>query len=167
MKTRILSLVRDPFVLLIFIVIAVPAGFVILGVQQQPKSAVNSAVREVSASESERADSVSTSSSASSIEAQPITQAEQPAPVVPKEVAPAPAVPAIPTCDQSKKQAAAKARDSKTANENRQYQRNKNRLRLITMITHRYMDEEEARHQSALQKINSDYQAALTAANCG
>lgn len=171
MKSKTKKLIRDPFMGLILLVVLVPALLVIYGISRQAstQSAVNSARQDVSAEESTQA------SSASTTEPTPITQAEQTEQqtrptVEPESGAPEKptnaAKPAGPVCDQAKKQAAVTARGAQLSKENRYHEQQKDRLRLVSMVTRKYIDEEISRHQAALDKINADYQAALAAANC-
>jgi cytoskeletal protein RodZ len=162
---RLTKLIKDPFMLLIVAVVLVPALLVVFAITQQTdsRSAVNNVSQETPNSESTQ----SSSSAEASSPPQPITQAEQPTPVEVKQAVPesAPA-PAVPTCDQSKKQAAESAKASQTAQESAQHERQLDRIRLISRVYRKYWDEEMARHHNILSQIEATYQAALAAANC-
>jgi len=169
MKFNPKKLVRDPFVLLIALVIIVPALLVIVAAQAQNKpqsTAVNSAISEVKPNQSQPTSSANQNNQA----AKPITEAEQPhnqaqAPAS-ATLTPAPAPPPAPVCDEGKKQAAQGNYNNQLASENNQHEQKLNQLRLVSMVTRKYWDEEMARHQAAVNQIESNYRAALTAANC-
>ncbi len=163
------KLVRDPFVILIALVVIVPALLVIVAAhnQNQPQSAVNSVSNEVHPNDSQQ----SSSSTETADDPKPITEAEQPnayspatssTPSTPAEQV----TPPVPTCDQAQKQAAQTNYNSQLASENSNHQQKLNQLKLISVVTRKYRDEEIARHQAAVAQIESTYQAALAAANC-
>ena len=148
--------------ILIGLVVLVPALLVVLGITSQnaPQSAVNGVADEVA-----RSEVVETSSSNSEpTTPQPITQAEQPAVVTEKQ----PVAQASPSsvCDQAKKQAAEAARASQIEKENSLHERQLDKLRLMSRINRRYLDDELARHQGALVEIENVFQGAVATANC-
>lgn len=169
---KLKKLLKDPFVVLIAIVVLVPSLLIGVGIATQnhtQSSAVNSAANETSP---QTEDQTSADSSQSQGDPQPITDAEQPPVAEKKPVSPpsaaalAPSASAPPVCDEGRKQAAHAARDSRQAQENSYHAQQQDRLRLISVVYRKYWDDEVARHQAVLAQINADFQAALAAANC-
>lgn len=155
-------MVRDPFVMLIMLVVLVPALLVAYGVTHQSptQTAVNSVSNEVADSQQAQTSSTSTET----IAPQPITQAEQ---SIIEEVQPVPvAATTAPVCNQTQKQSAEASKNTQVAQENANHERQKEKIRLISRIYRKYMDDELARHQAAINQINATYQTNLAAANC-
>ncbi len=162
MISKVKKLVKDPFMILIGLVVLVPASLVVLGITRQnaPQSAVNGLTDDAI-----RSEVVETSSSnGESTTPQPITQAEQPAIVTEKQpvAQPSPG----PVCDQAKKQAAEAARASQIEKENSLHERQLDKIRLISRINRRYLEDELARHQGTLVEIENVFQGAVAAASC-
>lgn len=168
MRLKLKKLVKDPFVVMIAVVVLVPAILVAYAIsnQQPTQSSVNGVNDQADSSESSQAASVTPPDAP-----QPITEAEKPqtpdtAPPVAPMTATTAATPAAPVCDEAQKNAAQAARDAKQAEENRYHEQQKDKLRLVSLIYRRYWDEEMVRHQNALNQIDADFRAALAAANC-
>lgn len=161
MKSRALKLVKDPFVILIALVVMVPAVLIAYTIARQPampSTAVNSVSQESNKAPQE-VKSVDTA------ESQPITQAEQPTPTEKPLAQPAP-VAGESVCDETQKQAALTAKEAETKKATENHERQKDRLRISRLFTNKYWDEEVARHQAIMAGIESTYTAALAAAKC-
>lgn len=169
LKTGLRKVVRDPFLLLVITVITIPALLVVVAIARQGNEAQTTTASNSSFSKSaEKTEVQSDTTLSSPAEPKPITQAEQPAVLEDKkpilkseESSQSKAV-----CNSARKQAAQAERDSAISKENAEHQHQKDKLRLITLITRKYWNKEQARHQNALDEIEADYQAALTKANC-
>lgn len=145
----------------IFLVVLIPAGLVVFGIsrQNQPQPAVNGVTNEISKESNSNQGDGSGSPAGTP---QPITQAEQ-LPAADEKASVSPIAP-VSACDQSKKQDAVSARDSKIAGENAKHEREK--MRLISKISRRYLDDEIARHQAALAEIETTFLQTIAEANC-
>lgn len=158
--TTLQKLFRDPFVLLIAVVVLVPAVLVAYSIASQASShtAVNSVSQEAAEAETSETGSSSTATP------QPITQAEQP--VIEEKQPVAEPAPQAAVCDQTKKQAAESTKATQISQENAQHERQKDKLRAVTKVYRRYWDDEKTRHDNALNQIEATYRASLAAANC-
>jgi hypothetical protein len=165
---KVKKLLRDPFVLLIAAVVLVPALLVAYGAahQNRPTASINT----VETVQTDNSQVASQSTATTGTQQQPMTQAEQP--VVEEKapqqapVAPAPVVPSAPVCNEAKRQEAQSTRAPQVDQENRHHERQKDKIRVISVVYRKYWDEEAARHQNVLNQIESTYKAALSAANC-
>lgn len=166
---KIAKIVRDPFVWLIALVVLTPAGFIALGITQQPndQTTVTSASQtDINSTDSKATSPQQPSEAATNQNNQPITQAEQATLPTAQAVTQTPAKPVGPVCDQSKKQAAEAARNSQLASEDNYHQAELDKLRFISVIYRKYWDDEVARHDAAVAKIQADFQAAIGATHC-
>lgn len=167
---KIARIIRDPFVWLIALVVLTPAGFIAFGIttqQSQEQTALNSSSQTIT----DTAKASSPVSNQSIVETsqsnpEPMSQAEQ-ATVPPVQTVPrSPAASTGPVCDQARKQAAQTARTNQMASEDAYHQAELDKLRLISVIYRKYWDEEMARHDTVVNRIQAEYQAALASSNC-
>lgn len=160
------KLVRDPFVLLIAVVVMVPAVLVAFAIatQGQPQSAVNGARQELSSSRHPSTPSASTES----VEPIPITEAEKPNATDEEQttLAPINPSPSGPVCDQAKKSAAESNRNHLIAEENILHEQKKAKIGFVSRVTRRHLTEEISRHNSVLSQIEATFRSDLAAANC-
>lgn len=159
---KVKKLFRDPFFYMIAAVILVPGLLFAYGLRTSTRQTAS--INNLPAVESSNTETSSQNQS-DPTDPQPITQAEQ-AVAVEKAPKAEPAAPAAPVCDQAKKQAAEDTKNSQTTSENQYHERQKSRLRVISTVYRKYMDEEIARHNNALNQIDATYSAAIAAANC-
>lgn len=165
MKSRLKSIYKDPFLVLIAVVVLVPAVLVVYGIAHQSGRGAASIT---STTESKPTNQVTSQSTDPAEEPKPITQAEQSI-VEEKTSKPAAAANAPqvgPTCDQVKKQTAEAVRNQQVALENTKHEKQKDKIRLVSQLYRKYWDEELTRHQEALNQIEATFRTAQAAANC-